>query len=93
MTSKPRATDTCPRCGGAFHCGARDLAPCACTGLQLGAETLAGLRQRYEGCLCLACLSQLAQLAQLASPSVASPGDPTESVPTTDRFPAPLRRA
>jgi len=56
---------TCPRCGGAFHCGASDPAPCACTGLQLSAETLAGLRQRYKGCLCLACL------ALFASPGLA----------------------
>lgn len=60
MTGAALATDICPRCGGAFHCGVSDLAPCACTGLPLSAETLAGLRRRYAGCLCVACLVQLA---------------------------------
>jgi len=53
----------CARCGGTFHCGAGGRAPCACTGLQLGAELLATLRQRYTGCLCLNCLRQLAEAA------------------------------
>ena len=52
--------DTCPRCGGAFHCGARDPAPCPCTGLQLSGKTLAALRQQFDGCLCLACLADIA---------------------------------
>jgi hypothetical protein len=50
----------CARCGGAFHCGAADPAPCACTGLKLDAELLAALRQRHTGCLCLDCLRELA---------------------------------
>ncbi|HEX6020305.1 MAG TPA: cysteine-rich CWC family protein [Burkholderiaceae bacterium] len=50
----------CPRCGGGFHCGVNDPQPCACTTLRLSAETLAELRARYTGCLCLACLAQLA---------------------------------
>lgn len=54
------ADDRCPRCGGAFHCGANDAAPCACTTLQLDDATLADLRQRYSGCLCLGCLRELA---------------------------------
>jgi hypothetical protein len=53
--------DTCPRCGGAFHCGANDPAPCACTTIKLDATTLARLRERYGGCLCLACLAALAR--------------------------------
>ncbi|MBQ0957780.1 cysteine-rich CWC family protein [Ideonella sp. 4Y11] len=61
--------DRCPRCGGAFHCGAKDTAPCACTGLTLTPELLAGLRARWSRCLCLACLSALAAGAPLA------PGD------------------
>ena len=52
--------DRCPRCGGGFHCGANDAAPCACTALKLDAATLAALRTQYPGCLCLACLRQLA---------------------------------
>ena len=55
----------CPRCGGAFHCGVNDPQPCACTGLRLEVALLAQLRQRYEGCLCLACLAQL----QAAAPA------------------------
>jgi hypothetical protein len=51
----------CARCGGAFHCGARDPAPCACAGLQLPKDLLATLRQRYTGCLCLNCLRELAE--------------------------------
>lgn len=56
-----RPDDTCPRCGQAFHCGANDPTPCACCTLKLDAALLAELRQRYDGCLCLACLVALAQ--------------------------------
>jgi hypothetical protein len=56
----------CPRCGGAFHCGANDAEPCACCGLRLDEATLADLRARYRGCLCLACLREMAA----SSPSV-----------------------
>ncbi len=52
--------DRCPRCGGSFHCGVNDAAPCACVGITLDAATLAELRQRYSGCLCLDCLRSLA---------------------------------
>jgi Cysteine-rich CWC len=55
----------CPRCGGAFHCGAADPAPCACSTLALTPALQAALRQRYEGCLCLACLQALARGAPL----------------------------
>jgi len=58
MSAEP--DDRCPRCGGAFHCGANDAAPCACTALPLDAVTLTELRARYTGCLCLACLRQIA---------------------------------
>lgn len=57
--------DTCPRCGGGFHCGVDDAAPCACTGLRLDAALQARLRERYTGCLCLRCLAALAQGASL----------------------------
>lgn len=53
----------CARCGGAFHCGAHDPTPCACTGLKLGADLLASLRQQYTGCLCARCLHELARAA------------------------------
>ena len=48
----------CPRCGAAFHCGARDRS-CACAQLQLDEPTLFELRQTYQACLCLACLRDL----------------------------------
>jgi hypothetical protein len=50
----------CARCGSAFHCGASDAAPCACTRLRLSADVLATLRRRYDGCLCPVCLQALA---------------------------------
>ncbi|MBC7735611.1 MAG: cysteine-rich CWC family protein [Bacteriovorax sp.] len=52
--------DRCPRCGGPFHCGARDAAPCPCSGITLAAATQAWLRERHASCLCLACLQPLA---------------------------------
>ncbi|MBC7483586.1 MAG: cysteine-rich CWC family protein [Rhizobacter sp.] len=52
--------DRCPRCGGTFHCGARDAAPCPCGGVSLDAATQTLLRERYTACLCLTCLRQLA---------------------------------
>lgn len=57
--------DRCPRCGGAFTCGAAGSAPCACTTVHLSAELQARLRQRYTGCLCLACLRALAAGASI----------------------------
>jgi Cysteine-rich CWC len=53
------AGDACPRCGGGFHCGASDAAPCACTTLKLDDETLAQLRAQYESCLCMSCLAEM----------------------------------
>jgi len=53
-------SDTCPRCGGGFHCGVNDAGPCACTTIALSPELLAELRANYTTCLCLACLAELA---------------------------------
>jgi hypothetical protein len=50
----------CPRCGNAFHCGANDATPCACTLIRLGASALTELRARYETCVCLKCLAEIA---------------------------------
>lgn len=58
--------DRCARCGGAFHCGMNDAEPCACTGVTLDAATLAQLRQRYSGCLCLRCLRSVATEAPVS---------------------------
>ena len=61
------ADSRCPRCGGTFHCGVNDVEPCACTALSLDDATLADLRQRFAGCLCLACLREVAAGAQPAT--------------------------
>ncbi|MCR5865549.1 cysteine-rich CWC family protein [Aquincola sp. J276] len=53
--------DTCPRCGGGFHCGAKDPGPCACSGLVLPPALQAELRAQYAGCLCVRCLAELAR--------------------------------
>jgi Cysteine-rich CWC len=58
----------CPRCGGGFHCGINDAQPCACTTLALAPATLAALRERFKGCLCLRCLSELQREASRAAP-------------------------
>ena len=60
----PPAADRCPRCGAGFHCGMNDPAPCACSTLRLDEATLAALRQRFNGCLCLACLREYAAPTQ-----------------------------
>lgn len=59
------ANAVCPRCGGPFHCGVHDAAPCACTTIQLDAARLAQWRTRWSTCLCLACLAALAGGAAL----------------------------
>lgn len=61
-------TDLCPRCGGGFHCGVADAAPCACTTIRLDAATLAEMRARYATCLCLRCLSELASMKEKNRP-------------------------
>ncbi len=67
-------TDLCPRCGGGFHCGVNDAAPCACTTVRLDAATLAALRQRYASCLCLRCLNELGELGEPAADEKGRPG-------------------
>ena len=59
-TVSANASDRCPRCGGGFHCGAGNAEPCACAALQFDEATLADLRARFTGCLCLACLREIA---------------------------------
>ena len=63
-TDASMPVDRCPRCGGAFRCGANDAAPCACTELTLAPALLARLREEFEGCLCLGCLRELAREPQ-----------------------------
>lgn len=71
MTASPAPADLdrCPRCGGGFHCGAADAAPCPCSTLTLTPELQAALRERWQGCLCLACLKALAAGAPLSAPA------------------------
>jgi hypothetical protein len=57
------ASDRCPRCGGAFHCGVNDTEPCACSTVQLDDELLTQLRRQYNGCLCMRCLVALSESA------------------------------
>jgi hypothetical protein len=64
------AADRCPRCGGGFHCGRDDSGPCACSGVRLDAATLAALRSRYAGCLCLRCLQAIAKAAPVGGPAL-----------------------
>ena len=54
------AGDCCPRCGGGFHCGVTDAAPCPCGGLSLSTAQLQALRGQYRHCLCLTCLAAVA---------------------------------
>jgi Cysteine-rich CWC len=58
---------TCPRCGGAFACGAAaDRArPCFCVAIPLGPERLAELRAKWSDCLCAGCLAALADDPEL----------------------------
>ena len=51
----------CPRCGGAFHCGAGE-GWCACFGTRLGEALKRELAARWPGqCLCLRCVAELAR--------------------------------
>ncbi len=57
----------CPRCGGEFQCGVADpTTPCACKAVALDAQTLAALRERYAGCLCVGCLRDIQRGASRA---------------------------
>ncbi len=50
--------DRCPRCGGGFHCGAKDDR-CDCFDLRLSEALREKLAREYEGCLCLGCLKEM----------------------------------
>lgn len=65
----PDADAVCPRCGGRFHCGVHDAAPCACATIRLDAATLAALRERWSHCLCRPCLAALAAGEALDRPA------------------------
>lgn len=57
--------ESCPRCGGPFHCGAGDAAGCACFDLKLTPGLTEALSAEFPRCLCIACLSALQQGAAL----------------------------
>jgi hypothetical protein len=50
---------SCPRCGGAFHCGANDPGSCACGQFTLSAATTLMLREQFNRCVCMRCLAEL----------------------------------
>jgi hypothetical protein len=64
LAEQTGANAHCPRCGAAFHCGARE-ARCECAQVALDADTLARLRADYGAqCLCGACLRALLSEAE-----------------------------
>jgi transposase len=65
-------SDRCPRCGGGFHCGANDAAPCPCAAVVLDVGLQQALRKRFAGCLCVTCLRALAAGAALDTTQVPS---------------------
>lgn len=69
-TPSPAAAldETCPRCGGPFHCGAGE-ARCDCFDLRLSPELMSLLRASYQRCLCIACLKALQEGASVLHPS------------------------
>jgi hypothetical protein len=72
-----------------------DAGPCACTGVTLDAATLADLRQRYSGCLCLRCLHRLPALPPAGvrrAPVAVQPGVLRAARPRNGRTEALFRR-
>lgn len=65
MPASTPLNERCPRCGGDFHCGAREER-CECFELMLAEALRRELAQRYERCLCLPCLRELAALSKSA---------------------------
>jgi hypothetical protein len=57
VTAKWRDPQQCEACGEPFVCGAT-LLGCWCTEVKLSVDTRAGLRARYDRCLCRACLEK-----------------------------------
>ncbi|MFT3664240.1 cysteine-rich CWC family protein [Piscinibacter sp.] len=78
-TPPPGDNARCPRCGGAFRCGAADAGPCACGTLELTPELRAALAGRYRTCLCLACLRELAAGPPTAARVSCAPCTPASS--------------
>lgn len=66
---RPAATDRCPRCDGALHCGAA-TGGCWCNGATLTPELRDELAKAFDGCLCPACLRELAAPPASTAPSL-----------------------
>jgi hypothetical protein len=56
MVLSAMITQTCESCGREFGCGAQD-GVCWCSGIELGPERHAILREHFERCLCPDCLA------------------------------------
>ena len=54
-----RAPETCEACGKAFVCGAK-LAGCWCAEVKLTEAQRAGLKAKYQRCVCRECLEAAA---------------------------------
>lgn len=72
VTDNDPSNACCPRCGGAFHCGAADAGPCACMTVRLDSAQLRALDRRFCGCLCLACLTELARAPATQAPPLSA---------------------
>ncbi len=57
-TEKLALNDTCPRCGGSFHCGAQD-GHCDCFDVKLTPELRERVAREFSDCLCVRCLREL----------------------------------
>lgn len=51
---------TCPKCKQSFDCCANDILTCHCFSVTIDAETLIGLKDEYDDCLCAKCLKDFA---------------------------------
>lgn len=68
MSADPteKATETfseklvCESCGESFSCGSK-TGKCWCFDIEIGEEALAGLKMKYNNCLCIICLQNLSQ--------------------------------
>ncbi|MDQ2745847.1 MAG: cysteine-rich CWC family protein [Acidobacteriota bacterium] len=58
--SKSLTESICESCGANFSCGV-NVGECWCFALNLEAETLTDLREKFARCLCENCLNKLRQ--------------------------------
>ncbi len=60
--------ETCPRCGPAFGCRAKEIASCPCAGVALSAAEGAYVSARFAACLCSDCLRAIQIEARRCTP-------------------------